>query len=538
MSEIIQLYKDEKKTVKVYPKTVASEVYVDENTTVSSALEQKANKNDIGSPLIAGSITDMIDTSKVYVNTTDGNWYSWDGEGWVIGGVYNSQGVANKSISVLKTDFIETDNLAYNCLMKKYRILGSVGSFTLRKDFQYYMLFIPIDSSAEYTFFNANNIIKEDNYFWTKFATSTKTIEEIETIMASSTSFNIDGSIQYAYTSEYLDKYTLVTGENDKTLIIQISKDILPNYLEVIKGNKGLRKYTSWDDSLSLLKFGAYNKNEVNELFLEHINKYHEDKMIKFVKNGDVCSIKCGKITYTFKHQVNSNIALDTWRLYDGSVNGEIVYASSDIEAPIKEIGTNDFIGGSHGDEIFESINIISDGTELDINSNHNILTNNLSIFVKSTLYHCDTQNPAFTRYKKLEFTKDSLIISNRLDCLSGFIVERYTGCGLFSIYNDKFNFYSENDNNQKYPVPSETSTTTLISSKDIDEAFFYGDGYTLKLKALSGKQNDYNGSIVSFGAESKPRTKLYFDSIRNTSKGVQLNAGDKLRASFSITVS
>ena len=41
MSEIVQLYKDEQKTTKVYPKTVATEVYIDENTTVASQLEQK-----------------------------------------------------------------------------------------------------------------------------------------------------------------------------------------------------------------------------------------------------------------------------------------------------------------------------------------------------------------------------------------------------------------------------------------------------------------------------------------------------------------
>ena len=41
MSEIIQLYKDDKKTTKVYPKTIASEVYIDENTTILNSLQQK-----------------------------------------------------------------------------------------------------------------------------------------------------------------------------------------------------------------------------------------------------------------------------------------------------------------------------------------------------------------------------------------------------------------------------------------------------------------------------------------------------------------
>ena len=51
MSEIVQLYKDEQKTTKVYPKTIASEVYIDENTTVATQLEhieiEKATKVEV-----------------------------------------------------------------------------------------------------------------------------------------------------------------------------------------------------------------------------------------------------------------------------------------------------------------------------------------------------------------------------------------------------------------------------------------------------------------------------------------------------------
>ena len=41
-----------------------------------------------GSPLVATSTAGMTDTTRVYVNTTDGNWYYYNGSTWVIGGVY------------------------------------------------------------------------------------------------------------------------------------------------------------------------------------------------------------------------------------------------------------------------------------------------------------------------------------------------------------------------------------------------------------------------------------------------------------------
>lgn len=48
---------------------------------------------DYGSPLVASSTAGMTDTDKVYVNTTDGKWYYYDGDSWEIGGTYNSQGI-------------------------------------------------------------------------------------------------------------------------------------------------------------------------------------------------------------------------------------------------------------------------------------------------------------------------------------------------------------------------------------------------------------------------------------------------------------
>jgi len=59
-----------------------------------------------GSPLAAGSVSQMTDTTRVYVNTTDGNWYYYNGTQWVIGGVYQS------SVDVVATNIIElTSNL-------------------------------------------------------------------------------------------------------------------------------------------------------------------------------------------------------------------------------------------------------------------------------------------------------------------------------------------------------------------------------------------------------------------------------------------
>ena len=62
-------------------------------TTVNSTIDTMNNKVDSavsGSPLVASSTSEMLDTTRVYVNTTDGKWYYYDGDSWEIGGTYQA----------------------------------------------------------------------------------------------------------------------------------------------------------------------------------------------------------------------------------------------------------------------------------------------------------------------------------------------------------------------------------------------------------------------------------------------------------------
>lgn len=85
--------------------------YVDVNgNTLTNELKNKANNSSInnlqnqinslasGSPLVASSTSDMIDTTKIYVLTTDGYWYYYNGTNWAQGGLYQSAMVGNNSL--------------------------------------------------------------------------------------------------------------------------------------------------------------------------------------------------------------------------------------------------------------------------------------------------------------------------------------------------------------------------------------------------------------------------------------------------------
>ena len=61
-------------------------------------IENEIESVSSGSPLVATSTDEMTDTSRVYVNTTDGKWYYYDGDSWEIGGTYQSTGISDNSI--------------------------------------------------------------------------------------------------------------------------------------------------------------------------------------------------------------------------------------------------------------------------------------------------------------------------------------------------------------------------------------------------------------------------------------------------------
>lgn len=74
------------------------DVSLEQLNAVKNQLQNEINSLSNGSPLVASSTSGMTDTTKVYVNTTDGYWYYYDGSNWTQGGVYQSTGIADESI--------------------------------------------------------------------------------------------------------------------------------------------------------------------------------------------------------------------------------------------------------------------------------------------------------------------------------------------------------------------------------------------------------------------------------------------------------
>ena len=82
--------------------------FIDEQNNRISQVENFVYATTNINPLVASSISGMTDTSRIYVLTTDGHLYYFNGTTWADGGVYQAIQVANDSISYNElSDFLK-----------------------------------------------------------------------------------------------------------------------------------------------------------------------------------------------------------------------------------------------------------------------------------------------------------------------------------------------------------------------------------------------------------------------------------------------
>ena len=83
-----------------------------------------------GSPLVASSTAGMTDTSRVYVNTTDGKWYYYDGDSWEIGGTYQST-VGTLDPSLTEDEMAPVSSIVGDKLLEKNYDMKYLSGYTI-----------------------------------------------------------------------------------------------------------------------------------------------------------------------------------------------------------------------------------------------------------------------------------------------------------------------------------------------------------------------------------------------------------------------
>lgn len=105
------------------------------------SLQSQIDGLSSGSPKAVTSISEMTDTSKIYVNVTNGKWYYYNGSEWVVGGDYqapqDSETVETIANSLIykegKNKYNRENNIANTCLSQYGTTYSTANYFTSGK---------------------------------------------------------------------------------------------------------------------------------------------------------------------------------------------------------------------------------------------------------------------------------------------------------------------------------------------------------------------------------------------------------------------
>lgn len=128
---------------------------IEEQNLLISGISRKVDNVVSGQPLIANSIEEMTNTNRIYVNTSNGHWYSYNGEEWIDGGEYLSNLTDLQNFNVLPNFLkIKTKNIfdSINWFENK--------TFTPNKNSNIFNL---IDKLTDSSFGNISEVIQIKN---------------------------------------------------------------------------------------------------------------------------------------------------------------------------------------------------------------------------------------------------------------------------------------------------------------------------------------------------------------------------------------
>lgn len=322
-----------------------------------------------------------------------------------------------------------------------------------------------------------------------------------------------------------LTNFYNVNDENFKEFMAKFYEDVLTNHRDI----KYIKEHLPEEIKKEV-------KNVINNMSL-------------ISKTGDTITIVLNKAKYIFKKVTDTSINVDTWRLYQGDLikDGLVVgnmWTNSDAEGAIKLKNEEDFVSGYHGDEIMNDITIIIDGKVIDLSndfSEKNFFK--FEVYVKSTVYHCNTSlqasTVAFNRVKYICIGEDKVIVKNKYIAQNDVVVKRAT-LAVFQCYKKYkgkpiLNKISNNSDYELFEIPQGDGTISTPSNK-MTNAKIYTINGVIDFNIVKGQDNsNYNGYINNFADQN--RIKVYFDIIKETSAGVQVKSGESIQCEFEFSI-
>ena len=497
---------------------------------INTQLSQKANISQIGSPLIASSISEMTDTTKVYVNTTDGNWYSYNGSQWVVGGLYNSHGISNNSITPEMTTFARYEDL-FTTEGAVVGGLNTVGTVNTTQTGMKTSALIPVVTGLSVTlpgfikylcFYNVNG----------------KSLTSI-----------------YERLSDLRDRIVVIP---DDVCFIKITWIINPENADYRDDESIQVLNMSNLEFIPKIKDKSINKSVLIEEVVDR-NEFDNNVYLEYISNYKILliymkSVKGYYLGYNFRYMKadysasNSSSNYDIWRLRDVKIytkNSDdtftkvndisLIHSASEWECAIKEIGSPDFVGGStHGDELLDNIVFMLDGVAYtDITQISGQKCKELRIIRTSRLYRADTNSATqiATHYVDYLFKNNEIIIDQKINWL----VDTTCGISYLTMLGAKrtdsgvqiTSSALKDGEGIIYDVSQDNySNGAFDTLKGCKKAFLWNNSKTgFKTSMFVEILNSNNFENANFKFDNRPDyNKFYFDHCGNNFK---VKAGD-----------
>ncbi|MRI80778.1 hypothetical protein GIY11_01870 [Aerococcaceae bacterium DSM 109653] len=250
-----------------------------EGISPAAQLAQKANQAFVDSQFSSivsgapkGTYTNLSALQSAYPNGAEGiflvlesgHWYYWNSttSAWLDGGVYQSTGIGDKTISPRKTNFIEVDT-SFNKFDGNYLLNVGINSSSnlLVSNPNRNTLIVPVEGNKTYS------IVKgvATDVFIIKSSTQS-------TLSVGGT---LDGLVSVSATGTTL-RQQVTTGASDKWLAVQFTTSGQEPYVEVTEGTRNTLvsdAYTLVAPNLDVYRKGdVYNKEEIHNFGFGHEN--------------------------------------------------------------------------------------------------------------------------------------------------------------------------------------------------------------------------------------------------------------------------
>lgn len=495
----------------------------------------KANKTDITSPFnFKGTIGySSLPTSGNKVNDTyfctDKNCrYTWNGSSWYQSSMDETDYVdelskvfKNRSTTVYDADQctingvypISSSNAWVN-LPDSYKYGGILMVFGQNTTTSCYQMFISYKNSGCY----CRNRMKDVFNDWTPVLTPANLADYNNSVY-----YTIDESIDLNAITEW-GYYFISSKATVENLPCDNSGGLLRFYYDKERNgeNRGYQEYYDWSTGDCYYRHNKYGeftewKRFANTMDIEAVQKEYfvrkvDDEMIFIFKRG-----RRGYIRYDYRHHVNSDINLDTWRLGDIYLCDQNMTAvtrissyGADNEGVLRINGEDDYVGGVHGDEHYTDFIMFVDGEERTIDTITEMYCDELRFVVASDIYHCNTSTVCMKKIKQTTFDKDGIHVNNRWSMLEAMTIYHVRAI-LLSVDKTCVTKYYDSIVNP-YPMVVPESDGGVTDNRMIDTYYMGLISAHVWCGERGGDASEYAANISDFG----DRLKSYFDCYRN----------------------